>query len=198
MALLPNKQIVCPVLIGREADLAALQALVEQAKRGEGQVALIGGEAGIGKSRLVAETKTYAAGQGFVLLQGNCFQADSALPYAPFLDLLRSCFSGSSPLTRHDDLTPFAQELSQFLPDVTPLIPERPPLLLPSSLDPQQEKRRLFALLLHFFTQQATRQPLLFIVEDLHWSDETSLELLLYLARGCIASAHPFRADLPQ
>jgi DNA-binding CsgD family transcriptional regulator/tetratricopeptide (TPR) repeat protein len=186
MALLPNKQIVCPVLIGREADLAALQALVEQAKRGEGQVALIGGEAGIGKSRLVEETKTYAAGQGFVLLQGNCFQADSALPYAPFLDVLRSNISGSSPLTRHDDLTPFAQELSQLLPDVTTPIPERPPLLLPSSLDPQQEQRRLFALLLQFFTEQATRQPLLFIIEDLHWSDETSLELLLYLARGCI------------
>ena len=185
MALLPNKQIVCPILIGREADLAALQELVEQAKRGEGQVALIGGEAGIGKSRLVAETKTYAAGQGFVLLQGNCFQADSALPYAPFLDLLRSCFSGSSPLTRHDDLTPSAQELSGLLPDATPLIPERPPLLLSSSLDPQQEQRRLFALLLQFFTEQATRQPLLFILEDLHWSDETSLELLVYLARSC-------------
>ena len=185
MALLPDKQIVCPVLIGRVADLAALQALVEQAKRGEGQVALIGGEAGIGKSRLVEETKTYAAGQGFVLLQGNCFQADSALPYAPFLDVLRSNISGSSPLTRHDDLTPFAQELSQLLPDATTPIPERPPLLLPSSLDPQQEQRRLFALLLQFFTEQATRQPLLFILEDLHWSDETSLELLLYLARRC-------------
>src|SRR3974390_24615 len=124
MALLPNKQIVCPVLIGRVADLAALQELVEQAKRGEGQVALIGGEAGIGKSRLVEEMKTYAAGQGFVLLQGNCFQEDSTLPYAPFLDVLHSSISGSSPLTRHDDLTPFAQEFSQFLSDVTPLLPE--------------------------------------------------------------------------
>lgn len=80
MALLANKQVVCPVMIGREADLAALQEIVEQAKRGEGQVAPIGGEAGIGKSRLVEETKTYDADQGFVLLQGNCFQADSALP----------------------------------------------------------------------------------------------------------------------
>jgi hypothetical protein len=69
-------------------------------------------------------------------------------PYAPFLDLLRSYFSGSSPLTRHHNLLPFAQELSQFLPDVTPLIPARPPLLFPSSLDPQQKQRRLFALLL--------------------------------------------------
>ena len=180
-----DASVVCPVLIGREADLAALHVLVEQAKRGEGQVALIGGEAGIGKSRLVLETKTTLP-MGFVPLQGNCFQADSALPYAPFLDVLRSSFSGSFPLTRQDELAPFAQELSQFLSDMIPLVPERPPLILPSSLDPQQERRRLFALLLHFFMQQATRQPLLFIVEDLHWSDETSLELLLYLARGCI------------
>jgi len=185
MELSRNKPIVCPVLIGRAADLTALYALVDQAKRGEGQVALISGEAGIGKSRLVAEAKAYAASQGFFPLQGNCFQKDSAFPYAPFLDLLRSYFSSSSLVTGHHDLAPFAQELSQFLPDVTPLIPESTPLVVPSAPDPQQEKRRLFALLLHFFTRQATRQPLLFILEDLHWSDDASLELLLYLARGC-------------
>jgi DNA-binding CsgD family transcriptional regulator len=173
------------MLIGRTAELAAFHLLLEQAKSGSGHVALLGGEAGVGKSRLVAEVKTSAAGQGFLLLQGNCFQADRAFPYAPFLDLLRSSFSGSSRLPSHRDLLPLAQELSQSLPDVTPLIPERPPLLLSSSLDPQQEQRRLFAQLLHFFTEQATRQPLLFILEDLHWSDETSLELLLYLARSC-------------
>ena len=180
-----HTSVVCPMLIGRTAELAAFHLLIEQAKSGSGHVALLSGQAGVGKSRLVAEVKTTAAGQGFLLLQGNCFQADRAFPYAPFLDLLRSSFSGSSRLPSHRDLLPFAQELSQFLPDVTPLIPERPPLLLPSSLDPQQEQRRLFALLLHFFTEQATRQPLLFILEDLHWCDETSLELLLYLARNC-------------
>ena len=185
MALERNKPIVCPVLIGREADLTALQVLIDQAKRGERQVALISGEAGIGKSRLAAETKTYAIDQGFVPLQGNCFQTDSALPYAPFLDLFRSYFAGSSPLARYHDPPAFALELSRFLPDAAPFTPERPHLLLPSSLDPQQEQRRLFALLLHFFTEQATRQPLLFILEDLHWCDETSLELLLYLARNC-------------
>src|SRR5713101_7615424 len=151
-----NKPIVCPVLIGRAADLTALHVLVDQAKRGEGQVALISGEAGIGKSRLVAETKTYAANQGFLLLQGNCFQADRAFPYAPFLDLLRSCFSSSSPVTRHNELTSFAKEFSRFLPDVAPLLPEHTPLVVPSSLDPEQEQRRLFALLLHFFTRATT------------------------------------------
>src|SRR2546430_1977899 len=185
MALARNKPIVCPVLIGRAADLTALHVLIDQAKRGEGQVALISGEAGIGKSRLVTEAKTYAASQSFLLLQGNCFQAHRAFPYAPFLDLLRSYLSSTSPLTGHQDLTPFAQELSQFLPDVTPHIAELPPLIVPPPLDPQQEKRRLFALLLHFVTELAARQQIVFIVEDLHWSDDSSLELLLYLARGC-------------
>ncbi|HEV2580246.1 MAG TPA: AAA family ATPase, partial [Ktedonobacteraceae bacterium] len=185
MALPPNKPIVCPVLIGRAADLTALHVLVDQAKRGEGQVALISGEAGIGKSRLVTEAKTYAASQGFLLLQGSCFQADRAFPYAPLLDLLRSYFSGSSLVTGQNDLTPFAQELSQFLPDVTPLIPDSTPLMVPPPLDPQQEKRRLFAMSLHFVTKLSARQQIVFIVEDLHWSDDSSLELLLYLARGC-------------
>jgi DNA-binding CsgD family transcriptional regulator/tetratricopeptide (TPR) repeat protein len=185
MALSSHKPIVCPILIGRAADLTALYVLVDQAKRGEGQVALISGEAGIGKSRLIAEVKTHAASQGFLLLQGNCFQTDSAFPYAPFLDLLRSYFSSSSLVTGHHDLAPFVQELSEFLPDVTSLIPESTLHIVPPSPDPQQEKRRLFALLLHFVTELAARQQLLFILEDLHWSDDTSLELLLYLARGC-------------
>src|SRR5713226_8266355 len=177
MQLAFSSPVVCPTLIGRTAELSALRLLIERAKGGKGGVALLSGEAGIGKSRLVAEVKTHAARKGFLPLQGNCFQADRAFPYAPLVDLLRSYFSGLSPLTRHHDLAPFAQELSQFLPDVTPLITESTPLLVPSAADPQQEKRRLFALLLHFFTQQTTHQPLLFIVEDLHWSDDTSLEL---------------------
>src|SRR5947209_19078479 len=65
--------IICPTLVGRADQLATLHLLIEQAKRGEGHVALISGEAGMGKSRLVAEAKTYATLQGFLLLQGNCF-----------------------------------------------------------------------------------------------------------------------------
>ncbi|MBA2288431.1 MAG: AAA family ATPase [Ktedonobacteraceae bacterium] len=185
MTTIFNQSIVCPILVGRTYDLAALHLLIEQAKSGQGQVALLCGEAGVGKSRLVAEIKIDAASQGFLLLQGNCFQADQVFPYAPFLDLLHACFSASSPLTNYRDLTALAQELARYLPDVIPLIPERPSLLVPFSFDPHQEKRRLFALMLHFFTHLAAHQPLLFVVEDLHWSDDTSLELLVSLARGC-------------
>src|SRR2546430_14626615 len=78
-----------------------------------------------------------------------------------------------------------APALSPLLPDLLPL-PSALPLLPP--LAPEQEKRRLFAALAHLFLRQATKQPALLIVEDLHWSDETSLEFLHYLARRCTAS----------
>ena len=87
-----HQPVVCPVLIGRTPDLALLQLSLEQVKSGKGQVALLCGEAGIGKSRLVAELKNEAFAQGFQLLQGNCFPTDRSFPYAPLLDLLRSIF----------------------------------------------------------------------------------------------------------
>jgi len=180
-----NQPVVCPILVGRAHDLAALHLLIEQTKRGQGQVALLCGEAGVGKSRLLAEIKRDATAQDFLALQGNCFQEDLVFPYGPFLDLLRVCFSSPSPLANSSDLAPLAQEFAQFLPDVTSLIPEHAPLVTPSAFDPQQEKHRLFALALRFFTQLAAHQPLLFIMEDLHWSDDSSLELLVYLARRC-------------
>src|SRR5215831_19233533 len=89
--------VICPTLIGREGDLAALQWLVVETKRGQGRVAFVSGEAGVGKSRLMTETAHFARQQGFFYLQGHCFQSDNALPYAPFLDLLRSYMMSSSP-----------------------------------------------------------------------------------------------------
>lgn len=179
-----NKSVVCPILIGRSSELAALQGLIEQAKSGSGQIALLSGEAGVGKSRLVGETKMYAASQGFLLLQGNCFPTDISCPYAPVLDLLRSLFATRPPAEIAAEVRPFAHELYSLLPDIVPLSPDQPPL---PTLDREQEKRRLFTALVGLFTSQATKQPVLLVVEDLHWSDDTSLEFLHYLARRCVA-----------
>ena len=181
-----NTSVICPILIGRTAELAAFHLLIDQGKSGRGQVALLSGEAGIGKSRLVAEAKVAAAAQGFLLLQGNCFQPDISSPYASLLDLLRSSAANQLAATTATELAPFARELHQLLPDVVPLPPDQAPLV---SSDPEQEKRRLFAALAHFFTGRAATQPVLLIIEDMHWSDDTSLQFLHYLARRC--SAHP-------
>ncbi len=184
MAVLFNRPVVCPTLIGRTHDLAALHLLVAEAKNSQGHVALICGEAGIGKSRLVTEVKTYAANQGFLLLQGNCFQTDNSFPYAPLHDLLRTYLTNSVEATI--DLEPYMHDLSKLLPDLQLLLPH----LVISPLgevtsDPEQEKRRIFTTLTHFFTHEMMRQPVMCVIEDLHWCDDTTLEFLFSLMRRC-------------
>jgi len=173
-----NRPILCPKVIGRTSEFAALGSLVEQAKGGQRRIALIAGEAGIGKSRLVTELKTTAVAQGFLVVQGACFPADLTCPYAPLLDLLRS-FVASNPAAT---LTASVETLAR---DIFPLLPELvPDQTTPSPrLEPEQEKRRLFAVLAAFFLQLSTQTPVLLIIEDVHWSDDTSLDFLHYLAR---------------
>ena len=104
-----NPSVICPVLIGRTFELASLHTLLEQAKDGHGRVALLCGEAGVGKSRLVAEVRTSAVSMGFSLLQGNCFQTDRASPYGPFRDLVGSSSIEPSTLFGSFDLLSFVQ-----------------------------------------------------------------------------------------
>ena len=91
----PPLPIACPILIGRSASLTEIVRLAERAAGGQGQVGLVSGDAGIGKSRLLAEARVLLAGAkeesspAFLMLEGRCFEEDRQLPYAPFLDLLR-------------------------------------------------------------------------------------------------------------
>ncbi len=190
MAIALYKPLVCPVLIGRTTELAALCLLMDQAKSGQGQVALLSGEAGIGKSRLVAEVKTYTASQDFLFLQGSCFPTDLLYPYTPLLDLLRSFLSGHSLARPAAEVKQVAQAFLPLLPDVGHVLADVTPPPTLTSLDPEQEKRRRFETLAHFLTCLAGAHPVLLVVEDLHWSDDISLEFLHYLARRC--SAHRF------
>ena len=179
-----NRPIVCPKFIGRTHDLAALRVLVEEAKNCQGHVALICGEAGIGKSRLVTEVKTYAAQQGFLLLQGNCFQTDNSFPYAPLRDLLRTYLTNT--IEDNIDLEPYVHDLSKLLPDLPLLLPHL--VILPSKevpSDPEQEKRRIFTTLTHFITHETMRQPVVCVIEDLHWCDDATLEFLFSLMHRC-------------
>jgi DNA-binding CsgD family transcriptional regulator/tetratricopeptide (TPR) repeat protein len=178
--------IMCPVLIGRVQDLTHLHLLVDRAHSRQGQVALVSGEAGIGKSRLVAEAKAYAAAHDFLLLlQGQCFQTDSALPYAPLLDLFRSYFARLTRTSLPDTMHSFAFALSRLLPELALLFPDLATLPTPPSVNPEEEKRWLFAAMTHFLMEQAGRHPVLLVVEDVHWCDDLSLDFLLHLARRC-------------
>jgi tetratricopeptide (TPR) repeat protein len=173
-------RIECPVVIGREGPLRTLEQALEGARAGHGQTIVLAGEAGIGKSRLVAEAKSRTHPHQMLTLQGHCYEPDRVLPYAPLLDLLRARFTARSATDIAHDLGPAAHELVKLLPELATRLPDLAPT---PALNPEQEKRRLFQALTEFFTHLAARTPLLVILEDLHWSDDISLEFLLHLAR---------------
>lgn len=174
------KSIVSPVVVGRTIQLESIEQSLHYAKMGRGQTLLISGEAGIGKSRLVAEAKARTSQQGIRVLQGNCFETDGVLPYAPLCDLLRSTLGASSAEQQTSILASIGPELSKVLPEITLWLPDFIPTPM---LPPEQEKRRLLEAFHLFFSRLAASGPLLVVIEDIHWSDDLSLEFLLELSR---------------
>ena len=173
--------IICPILVGRDAQLATLDRLIAEVHAGAGRTALITGEAGVGKSRLVAQARerflTRAKPQMPLALAGRCFEPDRVLPYAPLIDIFHLLIS-SHPRNEVATLLGSISELSRILPE---LAADNPPPA--AQIEPEQERRRIIRAILQCFAQLAARGPLLLIVEDLHWCDEASLEVLLALAR---------------
>lgn len=172
-----NRLIISQQLIGRHEQLEVMQRLVETTAQGQGACLLLSGEAGIGKSRLLTETKKQAELAGFLLLQGNCYETDRSFPYAPFIDFLQVV--NLSP-TIIEALGPVAHVIATLSPHLKNLASTKQLLHV---ADPEQEKRQLFAAFTAFFTQLASTSPLLLMIEDLHWCDDTSLEWLLSFYR---------------
>ncbi|HEX2915904.1 MAG TPA: tetratricopeptide repeat protein [Chloroflexia bacterium] len=177
-----GKPVICPVLISRKQSLEQLLLLVEKAFTGKGRAAFISGEAGIGKSRLLTEVSTRVLSStqhSPTMLQGRCFEGDHSFPYAPIVDLVRAYLN-----RHHPSETQLAELFEPAAPLLYKLLPEVPKFSNDSNgekLAPEQEKRLLWQGLANFFFKQA--QPLLILIEDLHWSDEASLDFLLYFAR---------------
>jgi DNA-binding CsgD family transcriptional regulator len=186
-----DKPIISPLLIGRAYELERLERALTDVQAGAGRCFLLAGEAGVGKSRLVAEVCANAANQGFLTLQGQCFEQDISFPYAPWIDLMRLFCARRTPAEVQTALGPLAGELVKLLPELVLSLPG----LQPSpALDPEAEKRRLFATLAQLLIQltqppaeAAQATPLLVIVEDIHWSDETSLDFLHFFTRRLAA-----------
>ncbi len=175
-----DKPIVSPVLIGRAQEVETLQHALHTAQGGMGQCIVITGDAGIGKSRLLTDIHRRAAAEGFLTLRGYCFEQDLSFPYAPLIDALRTYLAQRTPLETGGILGPLAVEIVKLVPELALILPDLQPT---AALDPEAEKRRLFEALTQFFTRLVDRQPLLIVLEDLHWSDETSLDFLQLFAR---------------
>ena len=191
-----DRTVICPVLVGRERALDAAHQLLDRARSGTGSVLLIAGEAGIGKSRLLRETVTTARELGFVTLRGACFEGDRTVPLAPLLDLVRELMATASASAVAHMLAPAGAELVRAFPELESVFSESAPI---EALDPEQERRRLFRAVSEAIARLGRTQPVLLTIEDVHWSDEASLELFLHLARRIsaqpVALVLSFRSD---
>lgn len=180
MAAPYSRPIVCPCLIGRAPHLALLTQILDQAQNGQGQIALVAGEAGIGKTRLVNEVEKSARHRGYSLLRGHCFETDRQLPYGPFIELLRAALAPQSLSTLAQSLIGHEGELIKLLPELARWLPGTTPT---PPLDPEDEQRRIFRALAQCLANLTLHRPACLIIEDLHWSDDISLEFLSYLHR---------------
>jgi DNA-binding CsgD family transcriptional regulator/tetratricopeptide (TPR) repeat protein len=165
-------------LAGRVAELEKLGALLPRAE-GEGRrVALIAGEPGVGKSRLVREFAAGAAESGALVLYGAC-DAASRAPYGPFVEALDRLARVTEPDELRAAIGP-GGELSRLLPDL-PGPPEQPQ---PVAADPDTERHRLHLAVAETLAALSSRRPILLVIEDAHWGDRPTLALIRHLARA--------------
>lgn len=167
-------------LIGREPELARVKASVEQAFAGQGSWLMLTGEPGIGKSRLAEEAAALAERRGMRALWGRCLEEAGAPPFLPWT---RALEAGLHPL-KADDLGALlgrdAAAAIEIVPGLARHLGARLPPL--AALDGDQARFRLFMAVAHLWRRLSELQPLLLILENLHWADASSLRLLGFLA----------------
>ena len=159
-------------MVGRDDELGRLLTLLDDAEAGRSVAALVSGDAGVGKSRLVSEVTQLAEGRGFTVLSGQCAELGDSVPYLPLADALR----GAAQCT-----------------GVRDALSSRPALgrLLPEGGDGQRAdedrsglaRQQMFGAVLGLLTELAAAAPVLLVLEDLHWADASTRDLVTFLSR---------------
>jgi DNA-binding CsgD family transcriptional regulator/tetratricopeptide (TPR) repeat protein len=164
-------------LVGRDGEVAALGAWLDDAAAGRGGTTLLAGVGGVGKTRLVGAITERAARQGWTVTVGRAYPVETGVPYAVFADALTSVLRGLTPaalavMTRGDAGT---------LANIYPAFATTPPT--PATREGGDVKSRLHWSFAQFLGQLAAQRPILLVLENLQWADGSSLELLHFVAR---------------
>jgi DNA-binding NarL/FixJ family response regulator len=185
--------------VGRSRELEALGRARASAVGGNGRLVLLSGEAGIGKTRTAQEfastvaagedrfgapsadrTGGAASGDGLIVLWGRCFEGEWSPPYGPWAGALGDLARTADPEWLRRMVGLGAPPLAQLVPAIRAALPDAPP---PASLPPEEERFRLYDAVVGFLVNAARTQPILLVLDDLHWADRASLGLLRHLAR---------------
>ncbi|MFZ5809788.1 MAG: ATP-binding protein [Chloroflexota bacterium] len=168
--------------VGRESEMEALRGWWERAMQGRGGMVLIGGEAGVGKTRLVEEFAATVRWRGGMVARGRCYEPERMLPYQPLAEILRDL------ILQEGHAAPalpawVRNELARLVPELV-----TSPYQLQPSNDPLQSERQttLFHAIATFVHHFASRTPLLIVLEDLHWATDTMLAAIHYLVRQMV------------
>ncbi|MDF2739153.1 MAG: transcriptional regulator, putative ATPase, winged helix family [Actinomycetia bacterium] len=166
-------------LVGRDGQLALLDRTLAGATAGQGRLVLVAGEPGIGKTRLAEEAARHAAAQDLRVVWGRCYQGEGAPAFWPWVQVARQLLAEVAPGELDAMLGPSAGELSQLLPELKELVSGMEP---PPVVELAAARFRLYQSVTGLLRHVAAARPLLVVIDDLHWADTGSLELLAFLA----------------
>ncbi|WP_344824146.1 ATP-binding protein [Actinocorallia longicatena] len=172
--------VVSPVLVGRWAELGELDAAFAEVRAGTARTVLVGGEAGVGKTRLIREFGERASRQGARMLSGGCLELGvDGFPFAPFTAVMRQ-------LVRELGSEGIAALVGGRTEGLARLVPE---FGEPGADETGQFQARLFELVLTLLDRLAEQGPVVLVIEDAHWADKSSRDLLAFLVRNLGAMA---------
>jgi DNA-binding CsgD family transcriptional regulator len=162
-------------LVGRDAELTRLLGLLDDAAAGRPANALVGGDAGVGKTRLVTELAARAEDRGFLVLSGRCAELGDSIPYLPLADALREGSTGPAAGPVLDALA--------GRPVLSRLLPDRESAPVTAGEISGLAQQQLFGAVLGLLAELAADRPVLLILEDLHWADRSTRDLVTFLSR---------------
>ena len=170
-------------LVNRVEEMNALKEAVDRTVQGEGGLVFLYGEAGIGKTRLARELRAYAHLRGMQVLYGRCpalFRMDGVPPYILWKEVIKDYLETCTPEQLYRVIGYYPAEVAKLVPELSQKLRAMPQSF---PISPEQEQNRLFEAVSQFITNISRETPLLVVLDDLQWTDPSSLLLLHYLAR---------------
>ena len=164
--------------VGRDPEATELTRLLDQMLTGQGSLVLVGGEPGVGKTRLARELMATARQRGAIGLTGHCYEMEGSPPFVPFVEMTEQAVA-MLPQALRAAMGDVAPEIAAIVPSLRRTYSDIPPL---PEVPADQQRRLIFGAFLDYIRRGTQKSPVVYLLDDLHWADESTLQLLQHLA----------------